>query len=136
MPTDKPKIIIVIDEDLLEQVDAFSVEEGISRSKAIRRLMKTGLRMNGVFSEKINTEIAFAAFEGQTVKEIAQDLGIPQKAVRRVKRLITLTLSEWSGIEKAQQYYKAYKKVEANQYSADGSVKRKIKFQSQSSASD
>jgi len=44
MPTEKPKIIFVIKEDLLKRIDDFRFEDRInSRSDAIRRLIEKGL---------------------------------------------------------------------------------------------
>ncbi len=44
MPTDKPKILLTIDKDLLEKVEDFRFENRINtRSEAIRRLLKEGL---------------------------------------------------------------------------------------------
>ena len=46
MPTDKPKILLVLEEDLLKRVDDYrrSVEGNIpSRSEAIRRLLEDAL---------------------------------------------------------------------------------------------
>ncbi|WP_139198478.1 ribbon-helix-helix protein, CopG family [Syntrophus gentianae] len=45
MSTDKPKIIFVIEEDLLKRVDDYRFENRInSRSEAIRRLIEEGLK--------------------------------------------------------------------------------------------
>jgi len=45
MPTEKPKIIFVADEDLMERLDDFRFENRInSRSEAIRRLIKEALQ--------------------------------------------------------------------------------------------
>jgi len=45
MPTDKPKIIFVMEKDLLERVDDYRFENRInSRSDAIRRLIEEGLK--------------------------------------------------------------------------------------------
>jgi metal-responsive CopG/Arc/MetJ family transcriptional regulator len=45
MPTEKPKIIFVADDDLLERLDDFRFENRInSRSEAIRRLINEALQ--------------------------------------------------------------------------------------------
>jgi metal-responsive CopG/Arc/MetJ family transcriptional regulator len=45
MPTEKPKIIFVADNDLLERLDDFRFENRInSRSEAIRRLINEALK--------------------------------------------------------------------------------------------
>jgi hypothetical protein len=45
MPTEKPKIIFVMEEDLLKRIDDFRFENRInSRSEAIRRLIEEGLK--------------------------------------------------------------------------------------------
>ena len=45
MPTDKPKILLTIDEDLLEKVEDFRFENRINtRSEALRRLIKEALQ--------------------------------------------------------------------------------------------
>jgi len=45
MPTDKPKILLLIDENLLKRVDDFRFENRINtRSEAIRRLIEEGLK--------------------------------------------------------------------------------------------
>ena len=45
MPTEKPKIILVMEEDLLNRIDDFRFENRInSRSEAIRRLIEEGLK--------------------------------------------------------------------------------------------
>jgi metal-responsive CopG/Arc/MetJ family transcriptional regulator len=45
MPTEKPKIIFVADDNLLERLDDFRFENRInSRSEAIRRLIKEALK--------------------------------------------------------------------------------------------
>jgi metal-responsive CopG/Arc/MetJ family transcriptional regulator len=45
MPTDKPKVLITMDPDLLERVDDFRFGNRInSRSEAIRRLIKEALK--------------------------------------------------------------------------------------------
>jgi metal-responsive CopG/Arc/MetJ family transcriptional regulator len=44
MPTEKPKILITFDADLLRRIDDHRFENRInSRSEAIRRLIETGL---------------------------------------------------------------------------------------------
>jgi len=44
MPTEKPKIIFVMTEDLIKRIDDFRFENRInSRSEAIRRLIEKGL---------------------------------------------------------------------------------------------
>ena len=45
MPTEKPKIIFVMEEDLLKRIDDFRFGNRInSRSEAIRRLIEEGLK--------------------------------------------------------------------------------------------
>jgi metal-responsive CopG/Arc/MetJ family transcriptional regulator len=45
MPTEKPKIIFVADDDLLERLDDFRFDNRInSRSEAIRRLINEALK--------------------------------------------------------------------------------------------
>jgi len=45
MPTEKPKIIFVADNELIERLDVFHFENRInSRSEAIRRLMDEALK--------------------------------------------------------------------------------------------
>ncbi len=45
MPTDKPKIIFVMEEDLLKRIDDYRFENRInSRSEAIRQLIERGLK--------------------------------------------------------------------------------------------
>ena len=45
MPTEKPKIIFVAEQKLLERLDGFRFENRInSRSEAIRRLIDEGLK--------------------------------------------------------------------------------------------
>jgi len=45
MPTDKPKILLTIDKDLLEQIEDFRFENRVNtRSEAIRRLIKEALK--------------------------------------------------------------------------------------------
>jgi metal-responsive CopG/Arc/MetJ family transcriptional regulator len=45
MPTDKPKIILVIEEALIKRIDDFRFENRInSRSEAIRRLLEEALK--------------------------------------------------------------------------------------------
>ena len=45
MPTEKPKIIFVADDDLLERLDDFRFDNRInSRSEAIRRLLHEALK--------------------------------------------------------------------------------------------
>jgi metal-responsive CopG/Arc/MetJ family transcriptional regulator len=45
MPTNKPKVLLLFDEDLLERIDDFRFENRInSRSEAVRRLIEEGLR--------------------------------------------------------------------------------------------
>ncbi len=45
MPTEKPKIIFVMEEDLLKRIDDFRFDNRInSRSEAIRRLIEEGLK--------------------------------------------------------------------------------------------
>ncbi|HPJ97509.1 MAG TPA: ribbon-helix-helix protein, CopG family [Syntrophales bacterium] len=44
MPTEKPKILITLEDDLLTRIDDFRFENRInSRSEAIRRLIEKGL---------------------------------------------------------------------------------------------
>ena len=129
---------------LLQRVDDFRVRNDIvNRSEAVRQLIKKSLQMDEIFSNESNTEVLFAALEGQNNKEIAEDLGIPEKQVRRIKRAITFSLSGWiktglplSEIGKGLQSHKSYEKVATKHLSADGSPKRKIKIKNQSSSSD
>jgi metal-responsive CopG/Arc/MetJ family transcriptional regulator len=45
MPTEKPKIILVMKDDLLKRIDDFRFENRVnSRSEAVRRLMEEGLK--------------------------------------------------------------------------------------------
>jgi len=45
MPTEKPKILITFDDDLLKRIDDYRFENRInSRSEAIRRLIEEGLK--------------------------------------------------------------------------------------------
>ena len=45
MPTEKPKVIFVADDDLLERLDDFRFDNRInSRSEAIRRLINEALK--------------------------------------------------------------------------------------------
>jgi hypothetical protein len=45
MPTDKPKIILVMENDLITRIDDYRFENRInSRSEAIRRLIEEGLK--------------------------------------------------------------------------------------------
>jgi len=45
MPTEKPKIILVMENDLLKRIDDYRFENRInSRSDAIRRLIESGLK--------------------------------------------------------------------------------------------
>jgi metal-responsive CopG/Arc/MetJ family transcriptional regulator len=47
MPTDKPKILITLDNDLLNRIDDFRFGNRInSRSEAIRFLIEKGLSVN------------------------------------------------------------------------------------------
>jgi metal-responsive CopG/Arc/MetJ family transcriptional regulator len=47
MPTEKPKIIFVADDDLLERLDDYRYENRIpSRSEAIRKLLNEALKKN------------------------------------------------------------------------------------------
>lgn len=45
MPTDKPKILFVVDNELLERIDDFRFENRVpSRSEAIRQLIEKALK--------------------------------------------------------------------------------------------
>ncbi|MGA3209198.1 MAG: hypothetical protein ABSE05_15425 [Syntrophales bacterium] len=45
MPTEKPKIILVMENDLLSRIDDFRFENRInSRSEAVRKLIEEGLK--------------------------------------------------------------------------------------------
>jgi len=45
MPTEKPKILITFDDDLLKRIDDYRFENRInSRSEAIRRLLEEALK--------------------------------------------------------------------------------------------
>ena len=45
MPSKKPQILLVVDEELLEQIDDYRFDNRIgSRSEAVRQLIKTGLK--------------------------------------------------------------------------------------------
>lgn len=47
MPTEKPKIILVMENDLLNKIDDFQFGNRIkSRSEAIRRLIEEGLKVS------------------------------------------------------------------------------------------
>ena len=53
MPTEKPKIILVLENDLLEKIDDFRFDNRInSRSKAIRQLIDAGLKASEKKSKK------------------------------------------------------------------------------------
>jgi metal-responsive CopG/Arc/MetJ family transcriptional regulator len=46
MPTEKPKILFVADEDLIEKIEDFRYENRIpTRSEAIRKLIENGLKV-------------------------------------------------------------------------------------------
>lgn len=45
MPSQKPKILLIVDDDLIKRIDDFRFENRInSRSEAIRRLIKESLK--------------------------------------------------------------------------------------------
>ena len=45
MPTKKPKILLTLDDDILERIDDFRFENRInSRSEAVRRLIEDALK--------------------------------------------------------------------------------------------
>ena len=45
MPTKKPKILLVVDDDLIKRIDDFRFDNRInSRSEAMRRLIKEALK--------------------------------------------------------------------------------------------
>jgi metal-responsive CopG/Arc/MetJ family transcriptional regulator len=49
MPTDKPKILIMLEDSLLTRIEDFRFENRInSRSEAIRRLIEEGLKNHKV----------------------------------------------------------------------------------------
>ena len=51
MPSEKPQILIVVDEDLFKEIEDFRFDNRIqSRSEAVRLLIKEGLR-----SEQLNS---------------------------------------------------------------------------------
>jgi metal-responsive CopG/Arc/MetJ family transcriptional regulator len=53
MPTDKPKIIFVMEEDLLKRIEDYRFENRInSRSEAIRTLIEAGLKAAEVSKTK------------------------------------------------------------------------------------
>jgi metal-responsive CopG/Arc/MetJ family transcriptional regulator len=53
MPTEKPKILITFDDDLLTRIDDFRFGNRInSRSEAIRRLIDEGLKASDLFKTK------------------------------------------------------------------------------------
>lgn len=53
MPTEKPKIIFVADNELIERLDDYRYENRIpSRSEAIRRLLDEALKKNDKKSKK------------------------------------------------------------------------------------
>jgi len=46
MPTEKPKILVTLDDDLLVRIDDYRFENRInSRSEAVRRLIEMGLKI-------------------------------------------------------------------------------------------
>ena len=48
MPTDKPRIILTVTEDLLSKIDDFRFEKRVNtRSEAIRLLIDAGLKNHG-----------------------------------------------------------------------------------------
>ena len=96
MPTEKPKIIFVADEDLFARIDDFRFENRFeNRSEAIRRLIKNGLQMNQQFQKEKHAEIFLAVLEGKGDTEIAKDLGISETEVKRGKESFVSTLREW-----------------------------------------
>ena len=53
MPTEKPKILITFDSDLLTRIDDFRFGNRInSRSEAIRRLIEDGLKASDISERK------------------------------------------------------------------------------------
>jgi len=53
MPTDKPKILMTLEEDLLTRIDDYRFENRInSRSEAIRRLIEEGLKASDPAKQK------------------------------------------------------------------------------------
>ncbi|MFH1629652.1 MAG: hypothetical protein ABIE47_13135 [Pseudomonadota bacterium] len=58
MPTEKPKIIFVADEDLFKRIDDFRFDNRINtRSEAIRRLIDKALKMNEAFPDYEDGEL-------------------------------------------------------------------------------
>ena len=53
MPTEKPKILITMEEELLTHIDDFRFNNRInSRSEAIRQLIEAGLNVSGSTKSK------------------------------------------------------------------------------------
>jgi metal-responsive CopG/Arc/MetJ family transcriptional regulator len=54
MPTEKPKIILVMEDALLTRIDDFRFNNRInSRSEAIRQLIEEGLKVSGSSKPKV-----------------------------------------------------------------------------------
>ena len=54
MPTDNPKVLITLDKDLLEKIEDFRYGNRIpTRSEAVRRLIKEGLKKSTVYSRTV-----------------------------------------------------------------------------------
>ncbi|MBL7224675.1 MAG: helix-turn-helix domain-containing protein [Desulfobacteraceae bacterium] len=112
MPTEKPKIIFVADDDLFKRIDDFRFENRInSRSEAIRVLIENALALYEAVSamelfpslkndkidiekririERRNGEIVLASLKGKTRREVAEDFGISERTVSRVLSSVTV----------------------------------------------
>jgi len=54
MPTDKPKILMTLEDDLLTRIDDYRFSNRInSRSEAIRRLIEEGLKASDPTKSKV-----------------------------------------------------------------------------------
>jgi hypothetical protein len=73
MPTEKPKIILVMESDLLKRIDDYRFENRInSRSDAIRRLIEAGLKDSQ--SDEKKQESITEEILSNGIKEIHQSI--------------------------------------------------------------
>ena len=95
MPTSKKILNFAIDANLLKRLEDFRFDNRFNMlSQAIRHLIDGALKMNEVFRKKKNAKITLAYLEGQTIKQIAKDFDMTERAVTHTLKSITVTLRE------------------------------------------
>ena len=95
MATDKPKVLLILDEDLLKRIDDYRYENRIpARTEAIRRLIDNSLSL---YEKKKGFQLKFVLLSIEYSKSIFESVDITEFSAKLVPSFFktALTVGYW-----------------------------------------